>query len=81
MVLCISYKSSLEQLLLAISTVNRYTSLLSVSFKFAIAKGFARTNPVVGIPRAREEEHPVPFVSSGDVERLVGQYLLPPASP
>ena len=58
---------------LSISTVNRYTSLLSVSFKVAIAKGFARTNPVAGIPRAREEEHPVPFVSSGDVERLVAE--------
>ena len=58
---------------LSISTVNRYTSQLSVSFKVAIAKGFARTNPVTGIPRPREEERPVPFISSGDVQRLVAE--------
>lgn len=53
------------------ATVNRYASALSVAFRFAVEKGFARSNPVKGITRPKESERPIPFVSSSDVDRLI----------
>jgi len=53
------------------SAVNRYACLLSIAFKLAVAKGYARTNPLKEMPRGREQALPVPFVSKADVDRLV----------
>ncbi len=51
--------------------VNRYASFLSVAFKLAVQRGYARTNPVKEIPRTREPVRPVAFVSGADVTKLV----------
>lgn len=53
------------------ATCNRYASLLSIVFKFAIDRSYARDNPARGIRREREELRPVPFVSEQDVVRLI----------
>lgn len=50
---------------------NRYASLLSVAFRFAVEKGYARANPVKGLPRSREAKRAVPFLAATDVDRIV----------
>lgn len=56
---------------LSAATVNRYQSLLSLLFKFALDRGMARSNPVAGLRRAKEDLRPVDFISDADVTRLV----------
>jgi integrase len=53
------------------ASTNRYKSLLSVMFKWAVDRDFARTNPVTGTGRLKEPERAVPYLSEGDVQRLV----------
>lgn len=55
------------------TTTNRYSSLLSVAFRYAITKGYARHNPIRDVPRPREQKRPVPYVSGDDVARLVAE--------
>jgi site-specific recombinase XerD len=55
------------------ATVNRYASLLSVAFKLAIQKGYARSNPLMEVTRPREAQKAVPYVSGTDIETLVAQ--------
>ncbi len=57
---------------LSAGTVNRYASLLSVVFRYAIDRDLARDNPVRGVRREREEQKAVPFISDADVVRLIG---------
>jgi len=56
---------------LSAGTVNRYASLLSTVFKYAIDRGYARDNPVRGVRREREEQRAVPFIGEDDVAKLV----------
>ncbi|MCB9897558.1 MAG: site-specific integrase [Planctomycetes bacterium] len=53
------------------STVNRYLTLLSAIFKFALVRDYCRENPVQGMRREREEMRPVPYISEADVRKLV----------
>ena len=53
------------------ATVNRYASLLSVVFRYAVDRNLARLNPVKGIRREKEELKPVPFISEADMAKLV----------
>ncbi len=53
------------------ATLNRYQSLLSVVMKCAVDRGFARDNPARGVRRAKEEEHPVPWLSGADIDRIL----------
>lgn len=57
----------------SVASTNRYASLLSVAFKLAVQKGFARTNPVQGVERQKEAERPVPYLSGDDIGRLVAR--------
>ena len=41
------------------------------AFAFALERGYVRENPARGIERPREAAKAVPFVSDGDVDRLV----------
>jgi integrase len=56
---------------LSIAAANRYASLLSVGFKLAVQKGFAASNPLKDIDRAREPQRAVPFLSSDDIAAFV----------
>ena len=59
---------------LSVATVNRYASALSVAFRAAVEKGYAITNPTEGLPkRGREDKRAVPFLSTGDVDRIVAE--------
>lgn len=53
------------------ATCNRYASLLSTAFRWAIDRGYARDNPARGIKREKEAVRPVPYVSEQDVVRLI----------
>jgi integrase len=53
------------------ATANRYASLLSSVFKFAVDRDLCRENPAKGVRREREELRPVPFISDADVRRLI----------
>jgi len=55
----------------SVATRNRYASALSVAFRLAVEKGFARSNPVAGIKRPKEPKHPVPYISDSDLGRLL----------
>jgi integrase len=55
------------------AATNRYAALLSVAFKLAVQKGYARKNPVKDIVRSREAQRAVPFVSADDVAKLVAE--------
>jgi integrase len=57
----------------SIAGANRYAALLSISFKLAVQKGYARRNPVKDVARAKEPQRPVPFVSGEDVGRLIAE--------
>ncbi len=52
-------------------TVNRWLSLVSVVFREAVARGYARANPAKGIKREREALKPVPFLGTADVAKLL----------
>ena len=54
----------------SVATRNRYASTLSVAFRLAVEKGYARANPVAGIKRPKEPKHPVPYISDSDLARL-----------
>ncbi len=56
---------------LSVATANRYAAILSSAFRFAVARGWARANPVRNVVRAREPEKSVPYVSNADVDLLV----------
>lgn len=56
---------------LATGTRNRYLSVASLMFRFAIDKGAALDNPAKGIARPREEQRPIAFVSSADVDAIL----------
>lgn len=59
---------------LSVATVNRYASALSVAFRAAVEKGYAITNPTKGLPkRGREDKRAVPFLTTGDVDRIVAE--------
>ena len=55
----------------SVATRNRYASILSVVFQLAVERGYATANPVKGLRRPKEPKHPVPFISSSDVDRLL----------
>ena len=55
----------------SIAAVNRYASFLSVAFRLAVHKGFAAANPVKEVPRAKESQRPVPFLSAEEVAGLI----------
>lgn len=54
------------------ATVNRYVSALSAAFRFAIERGYAAFDPTKAVPREREEERAVPYLSDGDMTRIIG---------
>ncbi len=53
------------------ATVNRWLSLVSIVFREAVARGYARVNPAKGIKREREALKPVPFLGTADVAKLL----------
>lgn len=57
----------------AVATVNRYLAFLSVVMREAVLRGFARTNPVREIKRAREELPVVPFLARTDIDRILAR--------
>ncbi len=59
------------------ATRNRYASILAVAFRLAVERGYASSNPVSGLRRQREPRHPVPFISSADVDRLLAAAVDP----
>ncbi len=53
------------------ATVNRHLALLSVVFREAVERDFARENPVARVKRQREETKAIPWVPLADLRRLL----------
>ena len=53
------------------ATRNRYASTIAEAFRLAVDKGYATSNPTVGMKRAREPIHPVPYITDADIDRLL----------
>ncbi len=52
------------------STVNRYLAALSRLYRFALSEGYARTNPVKGVQRQRENSREVRLLTALEFEQL-----------
>lgn len=52
------------------ATRNRYASALARMFQFAVAKGWARTDPTKSVKRHREDRRPVPYLDPDAIDRL-----------
>lgn len=66
-----SWRTDLKSSGLSDATVNRHVAALSVALRFAVERGYAVANVARGLPRPREAERAVPFVSDDDVARIV----------